>query len=75
MASHFGDTSVKFGGKNTYIRLSDILDLLKPLYQEYPYLEYALNSYMLDYFKCNKDILLDRELSSKKKKGKYKKNK
>ena len=53
-------------GKNTYIRLSDILDLLKPLYQEYPYLEYVLNSYMLDYFNNNKSTLIE----SKKKKEK-----
>ena len=53
-------------GKNACIRLSDILDLLKPLYQEYPYLEYVLNSYMLDYFNNNKSTLIE----SKKKKEK-----
>ena len=46
-------------GKNTYIRLSDVLDLLKPLYQEYPYLECVLNNYMLDYFNNNKSTLIE----------------
>ena len=34
---------------DTYIRLSDALELVMPLYQEYPYLEGIINSFILEF--------------------------
>lgn len=56
--------------KDTYIRLSDALDLVKSLYQEYPYLEFVINNYLLELLNNNKDILEENKITTKKKRRK-----
>jgi len=52
------DDRMELENKDTYIRLSDALDTVGLLYQEFPYLRCAMNKFMVELWDNNKEMLM-----------------